>query len=291
MRYEGMVYRPPSEASSFIIQATIGCPHNKCKFCSLYKAKRFKIRSIPEIKEDIDLGKSYYGNDVRTIFLADGNTILMKTAQLLEILDYAYQVFPQLERVTTYGSSQYIDLKSAEDLLALQKTGLKRIHTGMESGYDPLLEEVSKGSTSVHHIRAGQKVKEAGIELSEYIMIGLGGYKWTREHAVHSALVLNAINPDFIRLRTFVPTVGSSLGEDYLNGRFELLSPYDALKETRLLIENLEVTGYLASDHYLNFWNVSGQFPADKERMLAEIDYALTLPRDRFRGVGMMESM
>lgn len=291
MRYEGMVYRPPSEASSFIIQATVGCPHNKCRFCNLYKGKRFKIRSVQEIKEDIDLGRAYYGDDVRTIFLADGNTILMKTPQLLEILNYAYQVFPQLERVTTYGSSQYIDLKSPADLLALKKAGLKRIHTGMETGFDPLLEEICKGSTSAHHIRAGQKVKEAGIELSEYIMIGLGGYKWTREHAAGSALVLNQINPDFIRLRTFVPTLGSQLGDDYIQGSFELLGPYDALKETRLLIENLEVTGYLASDHYLNFWNVSGQLPADKERMLAEIDYALTLPREKFRSVGMMESM
>lgn len=291
MRYEGMVYRPPSEASSFIIQATVGCPHNKCRFCSLYNEKRFKIRSVREIKEDIDLGRSYYGNAVRTIFLADGNTILMKTPQLIEILDYAYQVFPHLERVTTYGSSQYIDLKSTADLQSLKKAGLKRIHTGMESGYDPLLEEICKGSTSAHHIRAGQKVKEAGIELSEYIMIGLGGYKWTREHAIHSALVLNQINPDFIRLRTFVPTVGSQLGDEYIKGGFELLNPYDALKETRLFLENLEVSSYLASDHYLNFWNVSGQLPADKEKMLTEIDYALTLPRDRFRGLGMMESM
>lgn len=291
MRYEGMVYRPPSEAASFIIQATVGCPHNKCRFCNLYKDKHFKIRSVTEIKEDILLGKAYYGDDVRTIFLADGNTILMKTSQLLEILEYARQVFPRLERVTTYGSSQYLALKSLADLKALRSAGLKRIHTGMETGYDPLLEEVCKGSTSVDHIKAGQKVKDAGIELSEYIMVGLGGYKWTREHAVHSAQVLNEINPDFIRLRTFVPIAGSQMGEDYLQGSFQLLDPHDALKETRLLIEKLEVTSFLASDHYLNFWNVNGQLPVDKDKMLAQIDYALTLPRESFRGVGMMESM
>jgi len=291
MRYEGTVYRPPSEAFSFIIQATVGCPHNKCTFCNLYKEKGFKIRSIKEIKEDIDMGKAYYGDSVRTIFLADGNTILMRTSQLLEILEYARKAFPRLERVTTYGSSQYVAKKSLEELKQLREAGLTRIHTGMETGYDPLLEKICKGATSQQHIQAGQKVRQAGIELSEYIMIGLGGHQWTREHALHSAWTLNEINPDFIRLRTFVPTIGSPLAEEFTQGKFELLDPYEALRETRLFIENLEVTSYLASDHYLNFWDVSGQLPDDKEKMLKEIDYALTLPRNRFRKTGLTASM
>lgn len=291
MRYEGMIYRPPSEASSFIIQATVGCPHNKCTFCNLYKGKAFKIRPVKEIKEDIDLGKAYYGNHVRTIFLADGNTILMKTEQLLEILNYARQVFPGLERVTSYGSSQYLDLKSVSELKLLKEAGLTRIHTGMESGFDPLLAKICKGSTSEVHIRAGQKVRQAGIEFSEYIMIGLGGDKWTREHAIHSALTLNKINPDYIRLRTFVPTAGSLLAEEYQRGSFRLLDPYEALREIRLLLEHLEVASYMASDHFMNFWDISGQLPDDKEKMLSEIDYALTQPRHRFRNLGMMDSM
>lgn len=291
MRYEGMIYRPPSESNSFIIQATVGCPHNKCTFCNLYKDKAFKIRSVQEIKEDIDLGKAYYGKSVRTIFLADGNSILLRTEQLLDVLSYARQAFPHLERVTTYGSSQYIDRKSLAELQALKEAGLTRIHTGMETGYDPLLAKIYKGATAAEHIRAGQKVRQAGIELSEYIMIGLGGSHWTYEHALHSALVLNEINPSYIRLRTFVPTVGSLLAEEFANGSFKLLDPYEALREIRILLENLEVTSYLASDHYLDFWDISGQLPEDKGKMLAEIDYALTLPRERFRKLGMMESM
>lgn len=291
MRYEGMVYRPPSESTSFIIQATVGCPHNKCTFCNLYKDKIFKIRSVKDVKEDIDLGKAYYGDSVRTIFLADGNTILMRTEQLLDILNYAKETFPNLERVTTYGSSQYIDRKSLVEMQALKEAGLLRIHTGMETGYDPLLAKICKGATAEVHIRAGQKVRQAGIELSEYIMVGLGSSQWTREHALHSALVLNEINPNFIRLRTFVPTAGSILAEDFLHGNFKLLDPYEALREIRLFVESLEVTSYLASDHFMNFWDVSGQLPANKEKMLADIDHALNLPRERFRNIGMMDSM
>ncbi len=291
MRYEGMVYRPPSEAYSFILQATIGCPHNKCTFCNLYREKRFRIRSVQELKEDIDEGKKYYGEGVRSLFLADGNSILMKTDQLAEIIAYAYKVFPRLERVTTYGSSQYIDKKTEAEMRTLREAGLTRIHTGMETGYDPLLEEIKKGTSAEQQIRAGLKVRQAGIELSEYIMVGLGGYKWTKEHALESARVLNAINPDFIRLRTFVPTQGSILAEKYCAGELKLLEPHDALKEIRLLVENLNVESFLASDHYLNFWDVSGELPQEKEKILREIDYAMTLPRHRFRGLGMMESM
>jgi len=291
LRYEGNVYRPPSEASSLIIQATVGCPHNKCTFCNLYKDKPFKIRSVKEIKEDLDLAKAYYGEAVQTIFLADGNTVLMRTEQLLEILAYARQVFPHLERVTSYGSSQYLAKKSLTELKQLQQAGLTRIHTGMESGYDPLLAKICKGATSAEHIEAGQKVRQAGIELSEYIMVGLGGRQWSREHALHSALTLNQINPSFIRLRTFVPTIGSPLAAEFASGSLQLLDPYEALREIRLLVETLEVTSYLASDHYLNFWDVSGQLPQAKQAMLTEIDYALSLPRDRFRQVGMMDSM
>jgi radical SAM superfamily enzyme YgiQ (UPF0313 family) len=283
MRYEEPVYRPPSEAASLLIQATIGCPHNKCTFCGMYKGKRFRIRRVEEIKEDLRMAREFYGCGVRSLFLPDANTIFMKTSQLIEILQYARELFPSLERITVYGSAKFIKLKSAEELKSLHAAGLSRIHAGIETGDDVLLNRMRKGATASEMIEAGLKVKEAGIELSEYILIGIGGLERTRKHALESARVLNAIDPHFIRFRTWVPVPSAPLYKDYASGRFKLLSPYEALAETRLLIENLNVTSYLASDHISNFVNLNGRLPEAKDDFLAAIDQALKLPREMFR--------
>ncbi|MFZ7104237.1 MAG: radical SAM protein [Peptococcaceae bacterium] len=267
-----------------IIQGTIGCPHNKCNFCTMYKDKKFQIRKVPEIKEDLDMAGEYYGPDVRTIFFADGNTILMKTRDLQEIFAYANQVFPGLERITVYGSARFIALKSLSEYRALQKEGLKRIHSGMESGDDQVLKFINKGTDSAELIRAGKLVKEAGIELSEYILTGAGGKEFSRQHGLNSAQVINRINPDFIRLRTFLPLPGTVMYDLYKKGEFRLLSSHEALRETRLFIENLaDIDSLLLSDHYLNYWNVNGRLPYDQELILKEIDFALTYPESYFR--------
>jgi len=284
VRYEGMVYRPPSEANSLIIQATVGCPHNKCNFCMMYKGKKFKIRPVDEIKEDLDMAKVYYGDGVRTVFFADGNTIIMKTKDLAEIFNYTNKLFPHLERITLYGSARFIVLKTLEELKQLRAAGLKRLHSGMESGDDEVLKLINKGATSQQIIEAGKMVKEAGIELSEYIMVGVGGQSLSHNHAINSARALNRINADFIRLRTFMPFPGTILHELYKKGQFKLLSPHQALCETRLFIENLDgIDSYLFSDHASNYWNVNGKLPGDKEAMLRQIDYALTLDESNFR--------
>lgn len=283
MRYEGVVYRPPSEAGSLLIQATIGCPHNQCTFCGMYKDKRFRIRPVAEIKEDIDQAKTVYGDGVDTVFFPDGNTILMKTKELIEIISYAREVFPTLQRVTMYGSTKFILLKSDEELQQLRASGLSRIHSGMESGDDIVLERICKGASAQQTIEAGLKVKAAGIELSEYIMIGIGGRERSADHAKNSARVLNEINPDFIRLRTFIPFPGTPIYDEYRRGDFQLLTPHEALRETRLLIEELNVTSKLYSDHGSNYAYVNGRLPAAKNKMFQAIDYLLTLPEDRFR--------
>ena len=283
MRYEGVVYRPPSEAGSLLIQATIGCPHNKCTFCGMYKDKRFRIRPVAEIKEDLDQAKIAYGDQVDTIFFPDGNTILMKTPDLAEIITYAYEVFPSLQRVTMYGSTKFILLKTAQDLQQLKACGLNRIHSGMESGDDIVLARICKGATAQQTVEAGLKVKEAGIELSEYIIIGIGGRERSVEHAKNSARVLNEINPDFIRLRTFIPFPGTPIYDDFQQGRFQLLTPHEALRETRLFIEELNVTSKLYSDHNSNYAYVNGRLPAAKNKMFQAIDYLLTLPERQFR--------
>ncbi len=288
MQYEGIVYRPPSEANSLIIQASIGCAHNRCTFCNMYREKRFRLRTVAEIKKDIDWVKENYPVEVVTsIFLADGNTILMRTPQLVEILQYAHVNFPHLERVTCYGASQYLARKPAEDFKALRAAGLTRIHCGMESGHDPLLKLVKKGGSFATHVEGGKKVRAAGIELSMYYMPGLGGLHMWQEHALDSARVLNEVDPEFIRLRTFVPIAGTEIADDYQAGKFTLMKPLEVIREIRLLIENLDVHSMFLSDHWTNFANLRGQLPQDKARLLKEADEALALPPEAFRDIGM----
>ncbi len=284
MRYEGTVYRPPSEAASLIIQATIGCPHNRCNFCTMYRGKRFKIRKIEEIKEDLDMAKNYYGTEVKSVFFGDGNTIIMKTKDLAKIFTYTTKLFPFLERITLYGSHRFINLKSVDDLKILKNSGLVRIHCGLESGDDEVLKLINKGVTSQEAVEAGRKVKKAGIELSEYVMVGVGGGSNWKNHSINSARVLNEINPDYIRLRTFMPIKGSLMYEKYKKGEFTILSPHEALRETRLFVEKLHnIDSVLLSDHVSNYWNVEGTLPTDKEKMLNELDRALSINESSFR--------
>lgn len=285
MRYEGTVYRPPSEAESLLIQATIGCPHNNCTFCGMYRNTKFRIRSVADIKEDLLMARDYYGDKVQSIFFPDGNTILMKTDQLIEILNYSREMFPTLKRMTVYGSAKFLKLKKLNELRLLREAGLTRIHSGMESGDDEVLRRIKKGFTASEMIEEGLKVRAAGIELSEYILIGIGGQERTQEHALESARVLNAFTPDFVRLRTYVPWEGTPLYEDYRQGRFLLLSPYEALRETRLLIDNLQGPFELLSDHISNFAPLNGNIPNDKPEMLQTIDKLLGVPEKNFKQV------
>ncbi len=284
MRYEGTVYRPPSEAESLLIQATIGCPHNKCSFCSMYKESKFRIRSVEDIKEDLLAARNYYGAYIESLFFPDGNTIIMKTEQLLEIINYAKELFPSLKRITVYGSARFVNKKSMEDLQRLKEAGLSRVHTGMESGDDITLERIHKGTHAAEIIEAGLKLKKVGIDTSEYYLVGIGGKDRWREHALESARVLSEFSPDFIRLRTFVPIPGTPIYDDYQQGIFQLLSPHEALTEIGLLIANLHCEGSrILSDHVSNYWNIEGRIPDDRDQMLAEINKALTVPESRFR--------
>ena len=283
MRYEGVVYRPPSEAQSLIIQATIGCPHNKCKFCKMYRGVNFRIRSVEDIKEDLLMAKDHYGEWIKSVFFADGNTILMKTEELIEILNYTRELFPKLERITMYGSAQYVVLKTQEELNRIKEAGLSRIHTGMESGDDDVLSLINKGTDSKKLIQAGKMIKKAGIELSEYIIVGVGGKKFTKQHALNSAKVLNEINPDFIRIRTIVPFPGTELYDMYNSGEFELLSPHECLKEMKLFVENLDVTSSFYTDHVSNYCYVNGKLPEAKKEIIRGIEDNLLVDESRFR--------
>jgi radical SAM superfamily enzyme YgiQ (UPF0313 family) len=293
MRYEGTVYRPPSEAGSLIIQATIGCPHNRCAFCGMYPQTRFRARPTAEVVEDLDMARAAYGERVRTIFLADGNTAALSTGRLEAIGRAARERFPGLERITAYGSAKFLRKKSLEEWRRVAAAGITRIHSGLESGDEVTLAAIDKGVTTDEAVAAFTHVLAAGIELSVYLMVGVAGVERWREHAIASAAVLNRVNPTFIRLRTFVPIPGTAWHDRWLKGRLTLLSAHQAVAETRELVANLAGPTRILSDHISNFVNLHGDIPEDKAAMLDALDEALTWPAESFRPpteelVGMM---
>ena len=283
MRYEGTVYRPPSEAGSLIIQATVGCPHNRCAFCAMYSDKSFKRRPMDEVVEDLDMALGAYGPGVRTIFLADGNTAALPTDTLVAIGEAARERFPHLERITMYGSAKFLAKKNRDEWRRIGDAGITRIHSGLESGDPVTLEQIHKGVDPESAAHAFNHVSEAGIELSVYLMVGVAGLERWREHAEGSADLLNRTSPDFIRLRTFVPALGTEWCARWQQGDLTLLDAYQALEETRLLVERLQGPTVLLSDHISNFLDVHGRIPEDKPIMLEAIDEALEWPLERFR--------
>lgn len=221
----------------------------------------------------------YFGAE--QAFFQDANSLMLETDALVEIVKYLREVFPFVKRITSYARSNTLNRKSLKELIALREAGLNRIHVGMESGYDELLRFVKKGVTAAQQIDAGKKVVESGISLCEYILLGLGGKKWWKEHAIESAYVLNQINSHFIRMRTLTIRRGMPLNEKLATGEFQLQSEEEIVREERLFIEHLEgITSYLVSDHILNLLEeVEGQFPQDKDKMLSVIDEYLNLPK------------
>ena len=277
------MYRPPSEAGSLIIQATIGCPHNRCAFCSMYSDKKFKKRPVEQIIEDLDLALEAHGPGVRTIFLADGNSAALPTDTLVAIGKAARERFPDLERITVYGSAKFLAAKTLEEWRLIGGAGITRIHSGLESGDAVTLNEIHKGVDPEAAVAAFNHVTDADIELSVYLMVGVAGLERWREHAEGSAAVLNLASPDFIRLRTFVPRPGTEWCDRWQRGDLTLLNAHQALDETRLLVERLEGPTMLVSDHVTNFLDVNGHIPDDKALMLEALDEALTWPEKRFR--------
>lgn len=249
----------------------------------MYWDKRFRARSTEEVIEDLDTACAVYGPEVRTIFLADGNTAVLSTGRLIDIGEAAKKRFPNLERITIYGSAKFLVKKSKEEWRAIAKAGITRIHSGLESGDAETLAAIHKGVTPEQAVTAYRHVVDAGLELSVYLMVGVAGLERWREHALGSAAVLNAAPPHFIRLRTYVPMPGTPWYDRWRDGRLTLLSAYDALRETRLLVEHLTGPATLLSDHVSNFLNVGGRLPEDRDSMLAFIDMALNWPPDRFR--------
>ncbi len=284
MRYEGPIYRPPSEADSLLVQATVGCPHNLCTFCMVYKdGVRFQVRPAAEIKADLDEAAATYGGAVRTVFFPAGNTIAMPTASLADICRHAYSRFPRLQRITVYGSSHYIRRKGPDRLNDLAQAGLGRMHVGVESGDDVILARVRKGATAEDHIMAGRLARAAGIEINAYVILGLGGPERSEAHARETARVINAMQPQVVRLRTLVPKINTPLLADVQAGRFRMLTPHQVLTETMALLAAITAPAQVASDHYTNYLDVAGRLPADREAMLENLHRALKRDKSTFR--------
>ena len=273
--YDFPPFRPPSEANSLLLRVTRGCPWNRCAFCSMYKGMKFEIRGLEEILGDIELAGDLYGDRVRTVFIGDSNSLVAKTEMLVKVLNTLFSSFPRVERVTSYARAKTIAKKPSEDLRKIFQAGLTRLHVGLETGDRDLLREIEKGATPEEMIEAGRKAKEAGFEYSLYVLLGIGGEEKWEQHAKGTAEVLNQVDPHFIRVRTFIPQPNSPLYEAMEQGHFHPASAESILKETKLLLEKLQVTSQFLSDHISNLLPLHGKLPEDKEKMIHLIDEGL----------------
>ena len=278
MRYDSdLLYRPPGEWKSYLLQCTIGCSNNQCTFCGMYKEKKFRIRPTEEILEDIDMARAYYGPGLQRVFLMDGDAIIIKTEDLLRILRKLYDTFPALEKVTLYAGPRSTLSKTPEELKALHDAGLSRAYLGVESGSDAVLKFIHKGVNAQQMLQAGQRLVEAGIDLWVTIILGITGEggDW-REHILSTAKIINEMKPRHLSAMTFAPAKGTPLGDDVLAGRFKVYGPDHILEECRLLIQHLDVDPlHFTSNHASNYLPLKGGLPEDREKFLSLIDQAL----------------
>ncbi|NVM53537.1 MAG: radical SAM protein [Candidatus Helarchaeota archaeon] len=279
LAWEHPPYRPPSEAYSVLIRVTRGCTWNKCAFCNMYKTMKFERRDLQEVLDDIVTAAMYYPH-YTTLFIGDSNSLVLSTKDLIQILDTIYANFPKMKRVTSYARAKTIaKSKTVEELKELHKHGLSRLHIGLETGDDELLKIISKGATAADMIEGGKKVVESGISLCFYVMPGLGGKEYTKQHIIGTANVLNQVNPDFIRIRTFQVIPGTPLWEKIQKKGIIPLTPEETLQEEYELIKRLDVTSNYVSDHLLNYpvWDngpkqLDGKLPEDKTKLLSLIE-------------------
>ena len=272
--YDYPLYRPPSEGNSLIIQATLGCSHNKCSFCNMYKSKKFTIKPIEDIKKDISFFRQTYTH-VERIFLADGDALILKTEDLKEILVYIKELFPECSRVTLYGSPKSILLKTQKELSELKDLGLSMIYMGVESGNDEVLKDINKGVSSEDLIIAAKKVKDANILLSVTVIAGIGGIEKSKSHAIKTGEIISSMIPDYLGVLTLMVEEGTNLHNKIINKEFELLNDKEILNEIKILIQHINVKESVVfrCNHASNYISLSGNLPKDKEKLLTQIDY------------------
>ena len=267
MEYEGIVIRPPSEAESLILQVTLGCSHNRCTFCPTYKGRRFRIKDLDRIKEEIDEMAPY--GPFRKVFLADGDALIMPQDKLVAILQSLKEKLPGLRRVGIYGNAKSILRKSVEELRALKALKLGIVYLGVETGDQTLLEKIRKGASYEKMVEAGRRVREAGITLSATVLLGLGGVEHSQQHALATAKILSDIDPDFASALTLMVVPGTPLHEEMESGRFQLPTPFQLLEELGTIIAHAHFTNcYFTSNHASNYLPIKARLPRDKEAVV-----------------------
>lgn len=272
MQYEGAVYRPPSEADSLIIQLTIGCARNTCTFCYMYKDKTFRVRPIDEVLAELEAAAKKYSRHVRRIFLADGDALVVPTPELLRVIRRAMELFPLCKRVSVYGASADVLLKTPDELVALREAGMGMVYVGAESGDDQILREIKKGVTATEIITACQMLRAAGIEVSMTFISGLGQLARSRAHAVACARMVSAIKPEYMAFLTLRFYPGTPLNDDYQAGRFVPITPPQIVDELTIFLEEVDSEGTVfRTNHASNYVMLAGTLNLDRQRMLDEL--------------------
>ena len=285
-----MIYRPPSEARSYLLQVTVGCSHNRCRFCSMFKEKKFHVRPMQDVLDDIDMARKYY-RYVNKIFLCDGDALCLSTSKLLTILDRIAEVFPECERVGVYGSPKDVLRKRDDELQTLKEHGLDIIYIGAESGSDIVLRQIDKGATREEIITAVKRIEAADIMASVTFISGLGGKPLWREHAIETGTMISEMGATYVGLLTLLLEPGAPMREDVIEGRFELLSAEEIVAETLLMMKNINVDRkcVFRSNHASNYVSLRGDLPDDKDRMIAQLERAMEdtglLKDERFRAL------
>jgi len=289
MQYEGPLYRPPSEARSFILQATIGCSHDLCTYCAMYRDKRFRVREVGEVLADIAEGGSLYP-EVTKVFVADGDALAMGTSRWTEILTALRGAFPNLRRVSSYATAQNLLEKSVADLQELRELGLSLLYIGPESGDDVTLRRIVKGATFAHHVEAALKARAADMKLSVIMLLGAGGVARSKEHAQASARLITEMDPAFLSALTLTVLPGTPIHRLMESGRFELPDVSGLLGELRTMVaESAPTRAVFRTNHASNYLPIEGRLPKDKEQIVGLIDDALAgkipIRPEYFRGL------
>lgn len=275
MRYEGVVYRPPSEARSLIVQATLGCSSNTCAFCSMYKEKSFRMRELEAVLEDFKLARTYYPQ-VEKIFIADGDALIMPMERWEILLNTIRELFPECIRVTSYATPKSVLLKTPEELFHLKELGLKMVYMGLESGSNEVLKLMKKGNTAEDIIAAAKKLHQAGFDISVTAINGLGGQKNKELHAKETGRVLSAMKPAYIGLLTLMVEPGTLLEERVNKGEFQLLDANEILEEIKIILENCDCPGSVfRANHASNYLPLKGVLNQDRQRLIEKIENAL----------------
>jgi radical SAM superfamily enzyme YgiQ (UPF0313 family) len=290
MRYEGKLFRPPSEADSYLLQATIGCSHNLCTYCDMYRDKKFRVRALDESLEDLKAAGQRFGQRVEKLFVADGDALTLPMSHWLPILETARQVFPRLRRASCYAMARNVLAKTDQELQALRDHGLSIFYMGPESGDPITLKRIVKGDTFDEHVEAATRAHAANIGLSVITLLGAGGVARSQEHAEHTAQLITQMNPEFFSALTLTVIPGTPLAKMQDKGGFVLPDIFGLLREMRTLVSQANPTNAVfRTNHASNYLPIAGNLPTDRAEILSVIDAALDgkipLKPERLRGL------